>query len=201
MKENALVSNYTVAQYKVHKDGCNESDVSNIVNREFNNRKKLEATVSDLTYVRVGDRWHYVCTLVNLANRKLIGYSAWANKDASLIESAMLSCRYSLKDISIFHSDRGKKYDNEKIDHILKAFDIKRSLSRKGNYYDNVVCEATNKILKTEFIYQRTFETLEQLQLELAEYIYWYNNLRIHGSLGYITPIEYRHKILDHMVA
>ena len=46
--------------------------------------------------------------------------------------------------------------------------------------------------MKTEFIYQNRFETLEELQLELAEYVYWYNNLRIHGSLGYLTPMEYR---------
>ncbi|NMB01426.1 MAG: transposase, partial [Firmicutes bacterium] len=49
-----------------------------------------------------------------------------------------------------------------------------------------------NKIMKTEFIYQNKFETLEELQLKLAEYIYWYNNIRIHGSLGYLTPVEYR---------
>jgi putative transposase len=52
-----------------------------------------------------------------------------------------------------------------------------------------------------EFIYQNRFETLEQLQLELAEYVYWYNNLRIHGSLGYITPIEYRNKMMMEMTA
>ena len=52
--------------------------------------------------------------------------------------------------------------------------------------------EATNKALKIEFIYQRKFETLEQLQLELAEHVYWYNNQRIHESLDYMTPIKYR---------
>src|SRR5699024_2598102 len=70
MKENALVSNYTVAQYKVHNKGCNESNISNIVDRKFDDRDKLEVAVSDLTYVRVGNRWNYVCTLVDLANRE-----------------------------------------------------------------------------------------------------------------------------------
>ncbi|MSU03080.1 IS3 family transposase, partial [Tissierella pigra] len=81
-----------------------------------------------------------------------------------------------------------------KIDNILEAFNIERSLSRKGNPYDNAVSEATNKILKVEFIYQNTFESLEDLELQLAEYIYWYNHIRIHGSLGYISPIEYRNR-------
>ena len=192
MKENALVSNYTVAQYKVHNKGCNESNISNIVDRKFDDRNRLEIAVSDLTYVRVGNSWNYVCTLVDLANREVIGYSAGANKDADLIEEALLRCRYSLKDIKLFHSDRGKEYDNIKIDNILEAFNIERSLSRKGNPYDNAVSEAMNKILKIEFIYQNKFETLEELELQLAEYIYWYNHIRIHGSLGYISPIKYR---------
>ncbi|HZK00203.1 MAG TPA: IS3 family transposase, partial [Tissierellaceae bacterium] len=194
MKENALVSNYTVAQYKVHNRVCNESKVSNLVDREFDDRNKLEVAVSDLTYVRVGNRWNYVCTIVDLANREVIGYSAGANKDASLIEKALLRCNYSLSDIKIFHSDRGREYDNIKVENILETFEIECSLSRKGNPYDNAVSEAMNKILKIEFIYQNKFETLEKLELQLAEYIYWYNNIRIHGSLGYISPIEYRYR-------
>ncbi len=201
MKENALVSNYTVAQYKVHNKGCNESKVSNIVDRKFDDRAKLEIAVSDLTYVRVGSKWNYVCTLIDLSNREVIGYSAGANKDASLIEKALLRCKYSLKDIKVFHSDRGKEYDNIKIDNILETFNIERSLSRKGNPYDNAVSEAMNKILKTEFIYQNKFETLEELELQLAEYIYWYNHIRIHGSLGYISPVEYRNKTSLELVA
>ncbi len=113
MKENALVSNYAVAQYKVHNKGCNESSVSNIVDRDFDNRDKLEVAISDLTYVRVGNSWNYVCTLIDLTNREIIGYSAGANKDASLIEKALLRCRYSLKDIKVFHSDRGKEVRQE----------------------------------------------------------------------------------------
>lgn len=65
-------------------------------------------------------------------------------------------------------------------------------MSRRGNPYDNAVNESNNKSLKIEFIYQNKFEILEQLQLELAEHVYWYNNQRIHESLDYMTPIEYR---------
>lgn len=65
---------------------------------------------------------------------------------------------------------------------------IERSLSEKGSSYDS----AFNKVMKTEFIYQNEFEKLNRLKLSLLEYIYWYNNLRIHGFLGYVTPLEYR---------
>ena len=71
----------------------------------------------------------------------------------------------------------------------------------KGNPYDNAVSEATNKILKIEFIYHNKFVTVKELELQLAEYIYWYNYIRIHGSLGYVTPIEYRNEAVPEMAA
>ncbi|MGO3752124.1 MAG: IS3 family transposase [Peptoniphilaceae bacterium] len=72
---------------------------------------------------------------------------------------------------------------------------MERSLSRKGNPYDNVVSEATNKILKIEFVYQNKFESLEDLELQLAEYVYWYNHIRINQFLGYISPIKYKENL------
>ena len=66
---------------------------------------------------------------------------------------------------------------------------------------DNAVSEAMNKVLKVEFIYQNKFETLEELELQLAEYIYWYNHIRIHGSLGYISPVEYRDRTSLELIA
>lgn len=192
MRKNGLVSNYTVAHYKVHKSTCNQADTPNVVDRDFDNREKLEVVVSDLTYVRVGSNWNYVCNLIDLHNREIIGSAAGEKKEAKLVEKVLLSIPYSLKDIKFFHSDRGNEYDNKLLDDVLEAFEIERSLSNKGNPYDNAVSEAVIKIMKTEFIYQNKFETLEELQLKLAEYIYWYNNIRIHGSLGYLTPVEYR---------
>lgn len=131
MKENGLVSNYTVIQYKVHSNSCNQATIPNIVDRKFDNRDKLEVAVSDLTYVRVGNKWNYVCTLIDLFNREIIGYSAGANKNAELVETALLRCKYSLKDIKIFHSDRGNEYDNALIDDILSTFKIRSIIEQK----------------------------------------------------------------------
>ncbi len=63
MKQNGLVSKYTVAKVKPHVDKCNESKVANLVNRKFNDQQHLNVVVSDLTYVRVGKSWNYVCVL------------------------------------------------------------------------------------------------------------------------------------------
>src|SRR5699024_9623510 len=82
-KEQDLVSKYTVAQFKPTKSNCNESEVGNVLNREFNEDQELKVVVSDLTYVRVDKKGHYICILVDLYNREIIGYSAGPNKTAA----------------------------------------------------------------------------------------------------------------------
>lgn len=195
MKKYSLVSNYTVAQYKVNRQqGCNEDKIADKVNREFDNRDKLEVVVSDLTYVRVNKKWAYICVLLDLHNKEIIGYSVGENKTAELVYRAFLNCRYSLSEIKIFHTDRGNEFKNKLIDNVIDSFGIERSLSNKGCPYDNAVAESLYNIIKTEFIKCNSFKDLSHLYIELADFINWYNNHRIHGSLGYLTPMEYRRK-------
>jgi transposase InsO family protein len=73
----------------------------------------------------------------------------------------------------------------------LETFKIKRSLSLKGCPYDNAGAEGTFKIIKTEFVKKRSFDSLEDLTRELHDYVHWFNHLRIHGTLDYLSPIEY----------
>jgi putative transposase len=192
MKELGLVSTYTVAQFKVHKSTCNESAVTNELNREFDNKAPLAVVVSDLTYVRVNHKWNYICILIDLFNREIIGYSTGANKDAGLVYKAFASIKTNLKNISLFHTDRGNEFKNKVIEDVLKTFAIKRSLSMKGCPYDNAVAEATFKIIKTEFVRNYHFESLEELNLELTDYVNWFNKKRIHSTLGYLSPSEYK---------
>lgn len=76
------------------------------------------------------------------------------------------------------------------------VFQIRRSLSVKGCPYDNAVTEAQFKIIKTEFVRSRRFKHLEHLKVKLMAYVYWFNNKRIHGSLGYKSPVEFRQSFL-----
>jgi len=192
MKQNGLVSNYTVAQYKPHVAKYNQSKIANKLNREFNTKEPFAAVVSDLTYVRVGNKWNYVCLLVDLFNREVIGYSAGANKDASLVYRAFAGVKTRLNAITLFHTDRGNEFKNKIIDEVLETFKIKRSLSMKGCPYDNAVAEATFKIFKTEFANNYHFDSLNQLEIMLADYVNWFNNFRIHSTLGYLSPKEYK---------
>lgn len=200
MKQEGLVSNYTIAQFKPQKSSCNEAKIENLVDRQFSDQGYRNVVVSDLTYVRVGMNWSYICVLVDLFNREIIGYSAGANKTASLVKAAFKTVSGSLKDIEIFHTDRGNEFKNKAIDEMLETFSIQRSLSHKGCPYDNAVAEATFKIIKTEFIWNETFSSLDDLKLKLWDYVNWYNHHRLHSSLGYLTPVSYRKNVLKKVV-
>jgi putative transposase len=200
MKDQGLVSSYTIAQFKPHSSKCNESNQKNELNREFDQEEELAVVVSDLTYVRVNQKWHYICLFVDLFNREMIGFSTGPNKDAALVYRAFASIQKDLRKIEYFHTDRGSEFKNKLMDEALETFDIKRSLSMKGCPYDNAVAEATFKIIKTEFVKGKHFASLEDLTRELQDYVHWFNHIRIHGTLGYISPVEYKQRHLKKIV-
>lgn len=140
-----------------------------------------------LTYVKVKTKWHYVCIFVDLFNSEIIG-----EQRCSLVARAFSSIQGDLQEIQLFHTDRGSEFKNHLFDETLEAFQIGRPLSMKNCPYDNAVAEATFKIIKTEFVSQMTFDSLEHLTLEFSYYVNWFNKLRIHGTLGYMSPIEYK---------
>ena len=193
MKKHGLVSNYIKHRPKQKKTKCNEDKCENILNRKFNRDNSLDVIVSDLTYVRVAGAWNYICLIVNLWNREIIGFSAGRNKTAQLVYEAINAIPYNLNRINIFHTDRGNEFKNKLIDGIIKSFSLKRSLSAKGTPLGNAVIESTNHILKTEFIKPHgEFSSLKELKILLRDYIHWHNHNRLHGSLDYVSPIEYR---------
>lgn len=129
---------------------------------------------------------------MDLFNRKTIDYSADPRKTSSLVKQAFMTVGGSLENINIFQTGRGNEFNSQLIEETLEAFDITRSLSHKGCPYDNTVAEATFKIIKTEFVKNQIFMNMDTLKLQLSDYVNWFNNNRIHSSLGYLTPVEYR---------
>ena len=191
MNKLGLVSNYTVAQFKPLQSKVNEEAVKNKLDRKYNGQEELAVIVSDLTYVCVNGRWNYVCLFINLFNREIIGQSIGAYKTAELVYEALSSINRDLRSIGLFHTDWGTEFKNKVIDDVLKTFGIQRSLSKKGCPYDNAVAKATFKVIKTEFIYQKQFVSLDHLTLELSDYINWFNTFRIHETLGYKSPLDF----------
>lgn len=191
MKSLLLVSKYTVKRYKNHDNEVNQAKTANYLHQQFDVGDKQQAIVADLTYIKVNQCWNYLCVLVNLSNRQIVGYQAGKNKTASLVMSALSQIKQPLSKINLFHSDRGKEFDNKLLDDCFSTFNITRSLSKKGCPYDNAVAEATFKTIKTEFVKGEKFMTSTELQLSFAAYAYWYNHKRLHSTLGYLPPVEF----------
>lgn len=192
MKQENLISKYIKKRKKQREKPAERDNLPDCLNRQFGGKRTCEVVVSDLTYISLNKKWHYICLIVELSHREIIGYSVGKYKDADLVTNALYSIKTDLRKIEYFHTDHGKEFKNGELDRIFRAFDIKRSLSRPGKPIDNAVAESMYNILKTEFIFEETFEDLYDLQKKLASWVNWYNNRRLHGSLGMKTPVESR---------
>jgi len=189
MNKLDFISSYTTRKFKPQVTSKNEQKIANVLSRQFDSMLPMEALVTDLAYVKVGQRWHYVCFIIDLFNREIVSYSTGPNKSVDLVLQAIRTIEQPLDNVEIFHTDRGKEFDNQSIDELLDVFQIERSLSRSGCPYDNAVSEATYRAFKIEFIYQQSFDSLFELQYELMDYVNWWNRFR---KYGYQSPINYR---------
>lgn len=105
MIKNFLFSKYQLKQFKVHHKTKSDHIIVNILNRDFDNCKPLEFIVSGLTYVRVQNKWNYLCFITDLYNREIIGYSVGPRKDASLVYRTFLNIGRNLNHVKYFHVD------------------------------------------------------------------------------------------------
>ena len=192
MKRECLESVYTKKKYKVQSSKTNKEDLPNLLEQNFTIDKPLKVIVADLTYIKVRNSWKYACIISDLFNREIIGYSVGEQKNANLVKLAFNNIKYRISDIEIFHTDRGSEFNNKLINDILNLYNIKKSSSRPGCPYDNAVAESIFKAIKTEFVLQNTFKSLEELDLKLFDYINWWNKQRLHSTLGYVTPQSIR---------
>ena len=175
----------------------------NVLNRDFEVEQPNKVWVSDITYVRVGNYWMYVTVIIDLADRMVVGWSL--SKDMTALNTVMAAFKMALYNRRLnkcngllFHSDRGVQYACHDFVNLLKKYKCKRSMSRKGNCWDNAVAESFFKTLKVEKLYKYIFKNESMLKTELFRYIDgWYNTKRIHTSNGGKSPLEtYRLKTI-----
>jgi putative transposase len=184
-------------KFKVTTDSNHNYPVApNILNREFHASNPGEVWVSDLTYVRTKNGWLYLTVIIDLYDRKVIGWSMSKGLSAgeTVIPAWIMANRNrSITQKLIFHSDRGTQYACNEFTKILKANNlIVQSMSRKGNCWDNAVAESFFKTIKVEWIYTQKYTNQEQAQLSIFEWIEsWYNRRRRHSAIGYQTIEEF----------
>jgi transposase InsO family protein len=175
--------------------------VENTLNRNFNPATIGKAWVSDITYIRTAQGWLYLTVILDLGDRKVIGWSL--SQSLRAIATTVPAWKMAVQNRPvtgelIFHSDRGVQYACTEFAQLLSANKLViRSMSRKGNCWDNAVAESFFKNLKAEWTNDENYCTIQQAAVSVFEYIEtWYNTQRIHSSLSYHTPTEYENNLL-----
>jgi transposase InsO family protein len=172
--------------------------VENVLNRNFMVTNPSRVWVSDITYIQTKEGFLYLTTIIDLYDRKMIGWSlsnGMNTEETTLAAWKMAIRNRNVQKGLIFHSDRGVQYANKKFANTIESYGVIRSMSRKGNCWDNAVAESFFKSLKTELIYGNKLITKEQMELEIIEYIeIWYNKKRRHGALNYKTIEEFNNQ-------
>lgn len=166
----------------------------NILDRKFTPKGPSQAWVSDITYIRTAQGWLYLTVIMDLYDRKIIGWSMSSSLQAS--ETVIPAWRMAVLNRGfskglVFHSDRGVQYACREFRNWLDPERTIQSMSRKGNCWDNAVAENFFKILKSETSYKR-YESVRQAKQEVFEFIeMWYNRVRRHSALGYLSPDQF----------
>jgi transposase InsO family protein len=170
--------------------------VENKLNRNFSPAAKSQAWVSDITYIRTMKGWLYLTIVMDLWDRKVIGWSQSNDMSAestSIAAWKMAVRNRSITDQLIFHSDRGIQYACKDFTNLLGSYsNVERSMSRKGNCWDNAVAESFFKTLKVEHVYRQRFTSKEEAALSVFTWTEtWYNRERRHSALGNLTINEF----------
>jgi len=166
----------------------------NKLNQEFSASRSDEKWVTDITYIWTREGWLYLAIVLDLFSRKVVGWSMQKTMGKELVINALsmaLKARQPPQGL-LHHSDRGSQYASVGYQKLLKDQQIICSMSRKGNCYDNAAMESFFATLKQELVYHRQYEERIQAKQDVFEYIeVWYNRMRRHSSLGYLSPVEY----------
>ena len=166
----------------------------NILNREFEVAETGRVWVGDITYIRVQDYFVYLTTVIDLADRMIVGWNLSDNMTDT--DTTIAAFKTALKNRPIesgliFHSDRGSQYASTDFRKLLAEHQCIQSMSRKGNCWDNAVAESFFKTIKIESLNRYKFTSMDQVYSVVFKYIDgWYNTMRIHTSLGDKSPRE-----------
>lgn len=168
----------------------------NLLARDFTATRKSQKWVSDITYVRTGEGWVYLSIIMDLYDRKIIGWSMSEQLDAESTVISAFKMAIGNRPLSssrlMFHSDRGVQYACHGFRDCLRQHSIVQSMSRKGDCWDNAVAENFFKIIKSELIDHHHYSTKQQARVDIFEFIeVWYNKKRKHSYLNYVTPEQF----------
>lgn len=166
----------------------------NLLNRQFNPKAINQSWVSDITYIRTRSGWVYLAVVMDLFSRKIVGWAMAPHMRAELVISAMqlaIAQRQPAPGL-IAHSDRGSQYAGAAYQALLTRNEMRCSMSRKGNCWDNAVMERFFLNLKMERTWRKDYANQGEAIKDITDYIVrFYNEGRLHSTLGYVPPNQY----------
>jgi putative transposase len=148
----------------------------------------------DITYIPTEEGWLYLATVIDIASRRVVGWATAGHLRAELVADALKSACHQRRTTGpvIFHSDRGCQYTSRELTALAARLNIRLSVGRTGQCWDNALAESFFATLKNELIGNRTWSSRVATRTAIFEWIEsWYNVHRLHSSLGYRSPADY----------
>ena len=182
----------------------NHPPAPNLLKRNFCFEQPNQAWVGDITYIPTGEGWLYLAIVKDLCTRKIVGYSFSSRIDTALtLEALDMAVRRSNPPMGlIFHSDRGVQYAAHAFRDRLESYGIRQIMSRKGDPYDNAVAENFFSCLKCELIHLKHYPTRASAQADVFAYMEtFYNTVRPHSALGWLSPTQFEASLLPPQAA
>jgi putative transposase len=165
-----------------------------VLQRQFAVAAANRVWVSDITYIATAEGWMYLCVVLDLYSRRVVGWSMGTGLGKDLAVKALLMAMIRRRPPRglVLHTDRGVQYCAGAFRELAVARGIVQSMSRKGDCWDNACAETFFASLKTELVGSRVFASREQARREIFEYLeVFYNRRRLHSYLGYVSPEEF----------
>lgn len=180
--------------YRVTTDSAHNQPIApNGLNRRLDGWQVNQAWVADITYIATDEGWLYLACVMDLASRKIVGWSMSERMKADLVCQALNSAYWRRKPPAglIMHSDRGSQYASDQHRKLIKDYRMIQSMSRRANCWDNAVMESFFKTLKVERVHTMRYDTRALAKLDIVNWIEgFYNQTRLHSSIGYQTPVN-----------
>jgi putative transposase len=180
--------------YRVTTDSAhNKAIAPNGLNRRVDGWQVNQAWVADITYIATAEGWLYLACVMDLASRKIVGWSMSERIKADLVCQALNSAYWRRKPPAglIMHSDRGSQYASDEHRKLIKDYRMIQSMSRRANCWDNAAMESFFKTLKVERVHTMRYDTRALAKLDIVNWIEgFYNQRRLHSSIGYQTPVN-----------
>jgi putative transposase len=178
--------------------------ITDLVNREFTASQMNHVWTSDITYLWTKEGWMYLAVVLDVCSRKIVGYALSRRMSGEIVARALQRALFhrTVTDATIFHSDRGSQFGSDDVKEMIAANTMRQSMGATGSCYDNAITETFFHTLKVEAIHGERFDTREELERSIFDYIEcFYNTRRKHSALGYLSPEQFEQQLLKQTVA